>query len=809
MFDHDASQGASGGGPATRSPSDRRPSSTGAWEDSVARLVEQFADEWRRGERPRAERFLARHPLIADRPEAAIRVIYEEVFLRRGEGEEVTLAELTGRFPRWQDELAVLLDCDRLLGEGPAPPAFPEAGETLGDYVLLRELGRGARGRCFLAAQPTLSDRRVALKVAPDDHAEHLSLARLQHTHIMPLYSEHEFPDRRLRALCMPYLGGGSLSRILGELASVPADRRSGRTLLEALDTIGNEARPWVQAVEGPARRFLGRSSYVQAVCWIGACLADALSYAHERGLVHLDIKPSNVLLAADGQPMLLDFHLARAPFSGDRPPADGVGGTPGYMSPEQEALVDAIDFGLPAPPSGLDARSDIYSLGRVLAEMLTADVADFRDGWAVSGHTVREPRYLPGVSTGLADIIGRCLERDPADRYPDAAALAEDLRRHMADRPLAGVPNRSLRERWSKWVRRQPSGFLLLRIALLASCLAAAAAAVVWFAFLAPRFRGAEQSLAEGRALLEHRSYAGAARALTRGAALIEGIPGGDALHVQLADALRLTSRLDEADRLHRLVDRLRLAESAADRAGPSAPDVEEHCLSLWARRHSLLDRRGLPADPQLEEQLRRDLLDVSVVGSYLRVRRQAGRQAIARAHRAGLDLLDEAEALLGPSHVLYLARRAHAAALGLSQMADAAARGAEALPPRTAWDHDAAGRILLAGGDLAGAQAHFEKALELRPQDVWPNFHQGVCAFRRGRYDEALVAFHVCVALAPDRAECYYNRALALAALGRDAEAARDFDRARVLDPGLAEARRHRPGSDAPTHRLRLPSP
>ncbi|MHB1561923.1 MAG: protein kinase family protein, partial [Isosphaeraceae bacterium] len=295
MFDHEASPGAEGGGPATRARSEGRSSSAGPWESTVSRLVEQFADDWRHGERPRAEAFLARHPLIADRPDAAIRIIYEEVFLRRGEGDEVTLAELADRFPRWQNELAVLLDCDRLLGAGPEPPAFPETGETLGDYVLLRELGRGARGRCFLAAQPTLSDRRVAIKVTPDDHAEHLSLARLQHTHLMPLYSEHEFPERRLRALCMPYLGGGSLARILGELARVPAERRSGRSLLDALDTIGNEAMPWTQAVAGPARRFLGRSSYVQAVCWIGACLADALSYAHERGLVHLDIKPTNV----------------------------------------------------------------------------------------------------------------------------------------------------------------------------------------------------------------------------------------------------------------------------------------------------------------------------------------------------------------------------------------------------------------------------------------------------------------------------------------------------------------------------------
>ena len=224
----------------------------------VTRLIEEFAAAWAGGERPPAETFLERHPSLTVRPDAAIRLIYEEVCLRQSEGQDVPLSELVRRFPQWQTELEVVLDCDRLLAAAPGPPVFPEPEEALGDFLLLAELGRGARGRCFLAAQPSLSYRQVVLKVTTDDHGEHLSLARLQHTHIMPLYSEHEFPARRLRALCMPYLGGTTLARILAALNRVPADRRSGQSLLDVLAPPGTRSRG--RSLPRPRRSSSSRS---------------------------------------------------------------------------------------------------------------------------------------------------------------------------------------------------------------------------------------------------------------------------------------------------------------------------------------------------------------------------------------------------------------------------------------------------------------------------------------------------------------------------------------------------------------------
>ena len=98
---------------------------------------------WERGERPPAEIFLDRHPLLKAQTEAAIGLIYEEVCLRQREGDEVPLSELVRRFPQWRTELAVLLDCDRLLGAMPSPPAFPAVGESLGRFELVSELGAG------------------------------------------------------------------------------------------------------------------------------------------------------------------------------------------------------------------------------------------------------------------------------------------------------------------------------------------------------------------------------------------------------------------------------------------------------------------------------------------------------------------------------------------------------------------------------------------------------------------------------------------------------------------------------------------
>jgi serine/threonine protein kinase len=444
-----------GNPPASAGP-DGENLQAGELEDLKSRMIEEMTAAWKGGRCLAVETLLQRCPKLLDRSEIAVQLIYEEVCLRQDLGQAVPTQEILDRFPEWRTQLEVLLECHRLLDGAPRAPVFPKVGEVIADFLLVQELGRGSLGRVFLASQPMLADRHVVLKVTPCEGQEHLSLARLQHTHVVPLYAAWDFPDKNLRVLCMPFLGGASLSQLLQVLEPVPVAQRTGRHLLECLN-LAQSPTLITTPNDGPARRFLAHASYVETVCWIVASLADALQYTHERGLVHLDLKPSNVLLAADGQPMLLDFHLARQPINVGPASAEWLGGTSGFMSPEQAEAICALRAGGPIL-TAVDGRSDIYSLGLILCEALGGKVK-------ILPPALRQMN--PEVSVGLAGIVGKCLQKQPADRYDDASALAADLRRHLAAMPLRSVADRDGFERSRKWRHRRPQSLALSRLVL------------------------------------------------------------------------------------------------------------------------------------------------------------------------------------------------------------------------------------------------------------------------------------------------------------------------------------------------------
>jgi serine/threonine protein kinase len=374
-----------------------------------------------------------------------IDLAYDEYCRLREAGESPDPDEFCHAFP-YQSSLRRLLEVDRLVQEHPSlldketPKDWPEPGDRFLGFVILRELGRGAFARVFLAKEPALGNRRVAVKVALHGAAEAETLGRLAHRNIVSVHSVQKDEATGLTAVCMPYLGSSNLCHLLDRVAlGMPLDA-------EAVQLAIDETR----APDEPPlpKRWTRKESYVDAVAEIGEQLADGLASIHAQGICHRDLKPSNVLLAADGRAMLLDFNLSFDAQASEQK----LGGTLPYMSPEHLRATDPN--GVP-DPSAVDARSDLFSLGVLLYELLTGTHPFGAVPLKWSAEQVREhlrrkhlegplPLRLanPRVNKPLARLIERCLAAKPADRPQSAAELSAALRR-----------TRPLRSRARRWI--------------------------------------------------------------------------------------------------------------------------------------------------------------------------------------------------------------------------------------------------------------------------------------------------------------------------------------------------------------------
>jgi serine/threonine protein kinase len=316
------------------------------------------------------------------------------------------------------------------------PEAAEQAapGQRLGDFFLMETLGTGSFATVFLAMQISLG-RQVALKVARSLDNEALTLASLEHDHIVPVYSETIDQDRHLHLLCMKFVPGTTLDRVMGELAKRPTERWSGQAILDAIDRLSRHEVMFDLAALRD-REMLAECDFIEAVCWLGARLAEALAHAHSRGVLHRDIKPANILLNHYGRPMLSDFNLAHCSRRGLE--GGHFGGTLQYMSPEHlMAFLPAGD----TSHDVVDTRSDIYSLGVVLYELLTGQPLF---GKPISGRSsvqlvqelaeerrsrVPSPRQVQSWVPEVVDrVIRRCLDPDPTRRYQKAEDLAQAL---------------------------------------------------------------------------------------------------------------------------------------------------------------------------------------------------------------------------------------------------------------------------------------------------------------------------------------------------------------------------------------------
>lgn len=459
------------------------PGSNSSLVDLTRRVKDELARRFERGERPSAAEYLERHPEIAADRDRAVSLIYEEYCLREEHDAAPNPDEFCRRYDAWRDSLASQLRYHRLLSSvlEPAkpPPRYPIPGETFAGRFVLRDLlGEGGTARVFLAEQPDMGGRRVALKVSASTGREPAILGRLEHDHIVPVWSIDDDPATGLRGLCMPYRPGLPLDRVLKRLDPRAPNARA-LAFWKAIQHPTDAPEPDPSQRSG-WRGFPSRGTHSDAAAWVALVIARALTHAHSRGVLHRDIKPANILLTLAG-PQLLDFNLAD---SDDDDPANAQkamqGGTLPYMAPEQlHAFLDPTRWKEVGPPA------DLYSLGLVLREMLTGE----RPPAPPAGHSMprlindlldlraRPHRWtrddIPAVPHALAAIVAKCTAHATADRYPDAAALADDLERYLARRPLRHAVNPCRRERAANWLRRNrlrlASGVVLATLAVAA----------------------------------------------------------------------------------------------------------------------------------------------------------------------------------------------------------------------------------------------------------------------------------------------------------------------------------------------------
>ncbi len=323
-----------------------------------------------------------------------------------------------------------------------AGPPAPADGvpERFGDFEIVAKLGAGAFGQVYLARQVSLG-RSVALKVLRGGgraDGEGQLLAGLEHDHIVKVFSAFAAPEHGLHGLCLQYVPGADLGVVIRRVFEGGAPT-SGRALLDALDA-ARRGEPVFDPAAFRDRDGLAADDFAQAVCRLGGRLAEALAFAHARGILHCDIKPANILLTPYGRPMLADFNVA---FDRARAAAGGAryGGTLAYMAPEYR---DAV-FGRPG--GAADERCDIYSLGVVLHELLTGARPPLAEvtasDTATGAPTVPTldagtappappaPLDLAGLAAApreLAAVVRRCLAPDPAARYQTAGELAAAL---------------------------------------------------------------------------------------------------------------------------------------------------------------------------------------------------------------------------------------------------------------------------------------------------------------------------------------------------------------------------------------------
>lgn len=425
----------------------------------VVQVVQDFLEAWELGLNPDRRVYIERYPELAD----AVAHCLEGLEFLQGEIHASRSRQLS---QAWTDPTATAERVPR----------------TLGDFQIIRPLGRGGMGIVYEAMQLSLA-RPVALKVLPftstfDEQQlkrfkiEAQAAALLHHTHIVPIYAVG--CERGVHFYAMQLINGQSLAAVIEQLRrrgrdhgdarrAAPPDASAGSVTGPAAEpasapSLGTEAEELERATVSVSTALtagisLSSQAYFRRVARLMVQAADALEHAHQQGVIHRDIKPGNLLVNAAGNLWVTDFGLAQLHSENGLTRSGDVLGTARYMSPEQ----------ISGRRTMIDHRTDVYSLAATFYELLT---------WVsvFSGETRQElllqilrddprpPRVIcPTVPVELETIVLKALSKNPDERYPTAAALGADIQRYLDHQPIQ-ARRPSLVDRTRKWARRHPA---------------------------------------------------------------------------------------------------------------------------------------------------------------------------------------------------------------------------------------------------------------------------------------------------------------------------------------------------------------
>lgn len=425
-------------------------------------------------------------PQPSDPTPADHRILHavEEYLSELRDGHKPDPAVFRARYPELPPNLAECLEGLEFVHRTERYGSYPP--RQVGDFRLVRLVGRGGMGVVYEAVQASLG-RRVALKVLPLAAAldprqlerfklEAQAVAQMEHANIVPVYGVGS--DQGIHFYAMQFIEGHNLAAVVTALRKQAGLHDSNRYehAHDITKPLTGEAVHAVQPPTEPRTAPVGsgvpipllklaadRPAYFRAVADLGAKIADALAHAHDKGIVHRDVKPGNLLIDAAGHVWLTDFGLAHCRAGPNLTQSGALLGTLRYMSPEQAH----------GRQGNVDHRTDVYSLGATLYELLTLrhafDGDDRKD--LLNQVAYDEPtapcRLDPTVPAELEVIVQKAMAKRPEDRYDSAAALADDLRCFLADRPIrARAPSPLLRTR--KWLRRHQDQSVIALVCLL-----------------------------------------------------------------------------------------------------------------------------------------------------------------------------------------------------------------------------------------------------------------------------------------------------------------------------------------------------